>query len=352
MLPVHRVLRHLGLASARRTGGGARMSATKNQVVCFGEALIDMLALPPAGPDEARTFAQYAGGAPANVAVAVARLGGAAHFVGMLGRDMFGDFLLESLQQAGVVTDGIVRTDEAKTALAFVALDAAGERSFSFYRPPAADLLFRAEHFAADGFAQAAVLHVCSNSMTEPAIAQCTLDGMRRARADGTIVSLDLNLRPMLWPQDVDPAPLLWEALALADVVKLSREELDYLAGTLDSDASAVTQKLWQGHARWLLVTDGGGPVHWQTRVDSGQVPAFHVQVRDSTAAGDAFVGGLLFQLAARASTLEQLCADPAAIAEVIRFAAAVGALAVTRKGAFAAMPSVDEVHSLIQEQS
>lgn len=86
--------------------------------------------------------------------------------------------------------------------------------------------------------------------------------------------------------------------------MKLSREELDYLAGTLDSDASAVTQKLWQGHARWLLVTDGGGPVHWQTRVDSGQVPAFHVQVRDSTAAGDAFVGGLLFQLAARASRL------------------------------------------------
>ncbi|WP_241240392.1 PfkB family carbohydrate kinase, partial [Xanthomonas vesicatoria] len=130
-------------------------------------------------PDQARTFAQYAGGAPANVAVAVARLGGAAHFVGMLGRDMFGDFLLQSLQQSGVATDGIVRTDQAKTALAFVALDDAGERSFSFYRPPAADLLFRPEHFAADGFTQAAVLHVCSNSMTEPEIAQCTLDGMR-----------------------------------------------------------------------------------------------------------------------------------------------------------------------------
>ncbi|WP_234883032.1 PfkB family carbohydrate kinase, partial [Xanthomonas perforans] len=221
------------------------MSATKHQVVCFGEALIDMLALPQDGPDQARTFAQYAGGAPANVAVAVARLGGAAHFVGMLGRDMFGDFLLQSLQQSGVATDGIVRTDQAKTALAFVALDDAGERSFSFYRPPAADLLFRPEHFAEDGFTQAAVLHVCSNSMTEPEIAQCTLDGMRRARADGAIVSLDLNLRPMLWPQDVDPAALLWEALALADVVKLSREELEYLAGTLDGDAGAVTQKLW-----------------------------------------------------------------------------------------------------------
>ncbi|MEQ8033849.1 carbohydrate kinase [Xanthomonas sp. WHRI 6106] len=328
------------------------MSAAKNQVICFGEALIDMLALPQAGSDDARTFAQYAGGAPANVAVAVAKLGGASHFIGMLGRDMFGDFLLQSLQQAGVATGGIVRTDQAKTALAFVALDEAGERSFSFYRPPAADLLFRPEHFAADGFAQAAVLHVCSNSMTELEIAQCTLDGMRRARADGAIVSLDLNLRPMLWPQDVNPAPVLWEALALADVVKLSREELDYLAGTLDSDASAVTQKLWQGNATWLLVTDGGGPVHWQTRTDSGQVPAFTVQVRDSTAAGDAFVGGLLFQLAARGTTLAQLCGDTSAMTEVIRFAAAVGALAVTRKGAFAAMPGIDDVHSLIQEQA
>ncbi|MCC8535705.1 carbohydrate kinase [Xanthomonas axonopodis pv. poinsettiicola] len=328
------------------------MSTIRNQVICFGEALIDMLALPQAASDDARTFAQYAGGAPANVAVAVAKLGGAAHFVGMLGRDMFGDFLLQSLQQAGVATNGIVRTDQAKTALAFVALDAAGERSFSFYRPPAADLLFRAEHFAADGFAQAAVLHVCSNSMTEPEIAQCTLDGMRRAREAGAIVSLDLNLRPMLWPQDVDPAPVLWEALALADVVKLSREELDYLAGTLHADAGAVTQKLWQGQARWLLVTDGGGPVHWQTRTDTGQVPTFDVQVRDSTAAGDAFVGGLLYQLAARAIPLEQLCSDPTAMAEVIRFAAAVGALAVTRKGAFAAMPGIDDVHTLIQEQA
>lgn len=328
------------------------MSAVKHQVVCFGEALIDMLALPQTSPEETRTFAQYAGGAPANVAVAVARLGGAAHFVGMLGRDMFGDFLLQSLQQFGVVTDGIVRTDQAKTALAFVALDEAGERSFSFYRPPAADLLFRPEHFAADGFRQAAVLHVCSNSMTEPEIAQCTLDGMRRARADGAIVSMDLNLRPMLWPQDVDPAALLWQALALADVIKLSREELDYLAGTLGSDASAVMQTLWQGKARWLLVTDSGGPVHWHTRTDSGQVQAFRVQVRDTTAAGDAFVGGLLYQLASRTCSFEQLCGDPGAMNEVIRFAAAVGALAVTRKGAFAAMPSINEVHTLIQEQS
>ncbi|MFT4248622.1 MAG: carbohydrate kinase [Pseudomonas sp.] len=325
-----------------------------SKIVCFGEALIDMLAQPPATADAPRAFLQFAGGAPANVAVAVARLGGDSHFAGMLGQDMFGDFLLQSLQEAGVATDAVVRTGEAKTALAFVALDAHGERSFSFYRPPAADLLFRAEHFAPDLFEQAAVLHVCSNSMTAPDIAEVTLEGMRRAQAAGAIVSFDLNLRPMLWPPGVDPAPWLWQALALADVVKLAREELDYLAGTLDADAEAVERKLWQGRSQLLLVTDGGGTLRWSTRADRGEVPAFRVQVQDSTAAGDAFVGGLLYQLASRlhgVAALQGFCGDREAIARALRFAAAVGALAVTRKGAFAAMPALADVDTLIQDQ-
>src|SRR5437868_7004314 len=113
------------------------------KIACFGEALIDFLARPGAAPAEPTAFLQFAGGAPANVAVAAARLGAHSAFVGMLGADMFGDFLLASLGEAGVDTSGIVRTAAAPTALAFVQLDADGERSFSFYRPPAADLLFR-----------------------------------------------------------------------------------------------------------------------------------------------------------------------------------------------------------------
>ncbi|RZA12511.1 MAG: hypothetical protein EOP93_21810, partial [Lysobacteraceae bacterium] len=109
-----------------------------HQILCFGEALIDFLARPGDTPDAPRAFLQFAGGAPANVAVAVARLGGDAQFIGMLGEDMFGDFLLGSLRDAGVGTGGVVRTGQANTALAFVALADDGERSFSFYRPPAA----------------------------------------------------------------------------------------------------------------------------------------------------------------------------------------------------------------------
>lgn len=325
------------------------------KIVCFGEILIDLLAQPPASADTPRAFLQYAGGAPANVAVAAARLGASSHFAGMLGRDMFGDFLLESLQQSGVETDCIVRTDAAKTALAFVALDAHGERSFSFYRPPAADLLFRAEHYLPACFDGTACFHVCSNSLTEADIAAATFAGMERARAAGAVVSLDLNLRPALWPADVDPSPRLWQALERADLIKLSREELDYLAAPLGADGDAqVLRRLLAAQARWVIVTDGAGVLRWYTRDGQGEVPSFRVQAVDTTAAGDAFVGGVLVGLAERGGAgagFAAFCEQSEAINSTLRFGAAVGALAVTRKGAFAAMPSLDEVQQLLQQQ-
>jgi len=329
---------------------------TSSKIICFGEALIDMLAQPSPVPDVPYTFLPFAGGAPANVAVAVARLGGHGQFAGMLSDDMFGDFLLQSLSEAGVATDGVMRTDEARTALAFVALDARGERSFSFYRPPAADMLFRAEHFDRVDFTDARVFHVCSNSMTGDDIAEATFAGMRRARAGGALVSFDVNLRPMLWPKGVDPAPRIWQALALADVVKFSREEFDWLCGASSVDAACLIERLWQGPVQLLLITDGDQqPLRWYTRTDSGEVPTFTVQVRDSTAAGDAFVAGMLYQFASgngAALALEEICAERALIENSLHFAAAVGALAVTKKGAFTAMPTLDEVQSLMAAQS
>ena len=325
------------------------------KIVCFGEALIDLLAQPPATAVAPRAFLQFAGGAPANVAVAAARLGADTHFAGMLGQDMFGDFLFDSFAAMGVATDCIVRTDAAKTALAFVALDAHGERSFSFYRPPAADLLFRAEHFGPACFDGAGVFHACSNSLTEAAIAEATLHGMARARHAGALVSLDLNLRPALWPQGVDPAPRLWQALEQAELVKLSREELEFLAESQAGGEAGVRARLFAAQAQCIVVTDGPAPMRWYTRDADGQLSGFRVSVLDSTAAGDAFVGGLLVRLGERGGDgrgFAAFCRDRAALEDAIRFGAAVGALAVTRKGAFAAMPTHDEVQRLLQEQS
>lgn len=326
----------------------------RQAIVCFGEALIDFLARPPTRPGEARHFVEYAGGAPANVAAAIARLGGQARFVGMLGEDMFGDFLYEQLRDAGVDVRHTVRTSGAKTALAFVSLDAHGERSFSFYRPPAADLLFRAEHYQAHCFEDALAFHVCSNSLTEAGIANATLSGMQRARQAGALVSMDLNLRPALWADAFDPHPTVWRALLEADTIKLSRSELEFLAAPLGSQAAAL-QRLWHGYATCVLVTDGDAPIRWYTRTRQGELDTYEVLPTDTTAAGDAFVGGWLHRLA----TLDVQAADFAAFLEsgdafvdALRYAAATGALATTRHGAFAAMPPRSEVESLMEEQS
>jgi len=325
----------------------------KHGILCFGEALIDFLARPGAAPGEARAFLQFAGGAPANVAVAVARLGGDARFVGMLGQDMFGDFLLDSLRDAGVDTAGVVRTDAAKTALAFVALDDDGERSFSFYRPPAADLLFRDADFHPAQFETAGCFHACSNSLTEPCIAEATLAGLRRARDAGALCSVDLNLRPALWPKEVDPHPRLWRLLEVADIVKLARNELETLSAPLGGE-QAVLERLLAAHARLVLVTDGAADVRWYSRNASGTVRSYRVRAIDTTAAGDAFVGGLLFRLAQQGidgRAIDAFAGDPAAIDDALRFAAAAGALAVTRHGAFAAMPGLADVHQLMQDR-
>jgi fructokinase len=321
-------------------------------ILCFGEALIDLHA---DGLDErgfAVRFTPFAGGAPANVAVAAARLGGHARFAGMLARDRFGDFLLDSLQQAGVGTADVVRTDTAASALAFVTLDAHGERSFSFYRDRTADLLFRPADFRADTFRDVAVFHVCSNSMTDPALAATTREGMQRAHGVGALVSFDLNLRPALWPVDVDPHPLLWPALHLADVVKLSAEEFAWLAP--DGEQAAL-DRLWLGRTRLVVVTDGARPLRWFHPDAEGELPGYAVTVVDSTAAGDAFMGGLLCCLAeldAGAERIDRLVGELPRLHAMLRFAAACGALTVTRQGSFAAMPRGDEVLAFMEQQA
>jgi fructokinase len=314
-------------------------------ILCFGEALIDFHAegVGPAGFP--RAFVPFAGGAPANVAVAAARLGGTARFAGMLSTDPFGDFLLDSLERAGVGVADVARTGDANTALAFVSLDARGERSFNFYRPPSADLLFRPWDFRAQAFDDIAVFHVCSNSMTDPELAETTREGMRRAQAAGALVSFDLNLRPALWPRESNPRPSVWPALHLADVVKLCAEEFAWLA-----QDGALLDRLWQGRTRLLVVTDGPRPLLWYRRDGSGELPCPQVEAVDTTAAGDAFVGGLLCQLASlEAGGFDALLRDGAALHGLLAFAAACGALTVTRQGSFTAMPSAAEVHAFLE---
>ena len=318
-------------------------------ILCFGEALIDFH---PEGRDEhgfSRAYLPYAGGGQANVAVGVAKLGGAARFMGMLSKDRFGDFLVDQLERAGVDTGYAPRTAAAPTALAFVQLDEHGERSFEFYRPPSADMLFRTEHIDAAAFDGCTVLHACSLSMSEPEGAEATRECMRRARASGTLVSFDLNLRPARWTAVDDPHPVMWSGLELADIVKLSAEELDYLA--IDGE-KAFLERLWSGHTRLLVVTDGAAPIRWFARDADGELPTYTCEVVDSTAAGDAFVAGMLQGLAREgvdAKIFDAWIVDIHALHATLRLAAACGALTVTRRGSFSAMPDMDEVAAFME---
>jgi fructokinase len=186
--------------------------------------------------------------------------------------------------------------------------------------------------------------------MTEPASATTTLQGMTRARETGALVSFDMNLRPALWPRDGDPAPTIWRALALAAFVKLSAEELAFLAVSAGSEA-AVLERLWSGGTQFVVITDGERALRWFTRNATGGMSPFAVRVVDSTGAGDAFVGGFLHALVA-AGSLPALLEDGTRRDAALRFAAACGALAVTRTGSFAAMPALADVHAFLEQHA
>ncbi|MEK0160432.1 carbohydrate kinase [Pseudoalteromonas piscicida] len=313
-------------------------------LVCFGEALIDFLS----DGKTPESFTKYAGGAPANVAVAAAKQGVDAYFCGMLGNDMFGQFLAEALQTNGVNTRYLEYTDKAKTALAFVSLDKEGERSFSFYRPPAADLLFRQSHFSEDMFTEHSVIHICSNSLTEENIYRTTIYALERARANNMLVSFDMNLRLNLWSSTTHILDRIWHCIALSHVVKLSREELEYLnthshankteAQTIDAIMARQTQL--------LLITDGANPVEVYLSCERTTVAAPKVIAVDTTAAGDAFVGGLLAEIIRKfkptRDTEFAISLDEAK--SLVAYAATCGAFAVQRYGAFASLPSKGDI--------
>lgn len=323
----------------------ATVSHRKYRVCCFGEVLIDFLQ----DPADSAVFRRFAGGAPANVAVAVAKLGGASQFIGMLGQDMFGEFLQAELQKYGVDCQAIARTHVAKTALAFVALDHNGDRSFSFYRPPAADLLYQPTDCPAQLWATPGILHLCSNSLTDAAIAATSFALVQQARQHGWLISVDANLRHNLWDGGQADRALVLALLQQADLIKLSDDELLFLANGQDSTAwieqllqPAATSA--QTAARWLVITAGASEVQSFSRQQVVAVPVQPVQVLDTTAAGDAFVGAWLYQLSdmlAAGRSLDSLLADPSAITQILKGAITAGSLTCQHYGSFAALPEL-----------
>ncbi|MFG1172741.1 aminoimidazole riboside kinase [Erwiniaceae bacterium CAU 1747] len=291
----------------------------------LGDAVIDLL------PEQDDRLLKCPGGAPANVAVGVARLGGNSAFIGCVGDDPFGEFLQQTLLSEGVDISNMHREKGQRTSTVLVSLDQYGERQFTFMVRPAADLFFSSERLPR--FAANEGLHLCSIALSAEPSRSAALEAMRAIREAGGWVSFDPNLREDLWPDRQQLLSLLDTAFRQADIIKLSEDELATL-----SDASYLAARIADFGSRYqpalLLVTCGSDGVWlWQSGTMQ-HFPAPSVNVVDTTGAGDAFVAGLLAALA-----LEENPLDPRQLETAIQQAQRSGAAATTAKGAMTALP-------------
>jgi len=332
-------------------GGRGPADAQAGRVICLGELLIDFCAAEAdVSLAEARTFAKAPGGAPANVAVGVARLGTPAGLVAAVGADPFGDYLASLVAAEGVDTAGVVRIPNVRTSLAFIAARSDGAKDITFYRHPGADMCLSPQHLPAGALEAAGAFHFGSISRIDPDPRAATDEARRRAAAGGALVSYDPNWRPTLWP-DADAARgRILEGFAGAHVAKVSAEEWQFVTG--ESDFAAGAARLHEAGAELVVRSEGADGASFATRAVGGHVDARRVDVVDTLGAGDACMACLIVDLLAhwRAGRPPGEL-DAPELRRIVRRAVAAGAVACTRVGAIPALPTRAELEAVLTRE-
>ena len=312
-----------------------------HDVTCLGELLIDFTSLQPGtSMMETEGFEKHAGGGPANVAVGVSRLGGSAAFLGMAGNDEFGHYLAATLDERGVDISGLRFSDLAHTTLAFVALQENGEREFIFYRNPGADMLYGPGDLDEALIANGRIFHHGSISFISAPNREATLRAISLAQANHRLISFDPNLRLNLWDDALEAHAGIMLGLSSADILKVSEEELQFITGQTDRETGM--RILRERGVPFIVVTLGGDGCAYAWGKHTGEVPGHSVTPVDTTGAGDAFVAGMLYQLARQFLPPTDL--NRREIEEILTFANTVAAHVVTRRGAIPAMPTMEEI--------
>lgn len=316
----------------------------EKKLYAIGEALIDFIPQESCRPmKDVLGFCPKVGGAPANVCGAFTRLGGKSEMITQLGDDPFGDKIEEALEENGIGTSHVLRTKEANTSLAFVALKEDGNREFSFYRKPGADMLFSKEKVEADWFKDAYALHFCSVSLGDFPMKEAHKKTIEAATEAGAIISFDPNLRFALWENPEDLKKAVLEFLPLAHVLKLSDEELYFLTG--EDSIEAAKEKLFVGNVGLLIYTKGADGAKCYTKKANAQSKGEKVKAVDTTGAGDAFIGSFLYQLYKDGVTkadLPELTSDKMAV--YLDFSNRYCAKSVQKAGAIASYPTLAEM--------
>jgi fructokinase len=313
-----------------------------NRAICLGEILIDCFAEQPGLPrSEVTSWAPLPGGAPANVACALAKLGSSVDFIGAVGSDHWGEALVKLLDDMGVGHEGVQRRIKAPTRQVYVVNDAQGDRTFAGFSE-SDPTLFADAHLFADGldpalFIGARFLVLGTLAMAYADTRQSVEQAVSLATAAGASVLVDVNWRPMFWPVPSEAPGRVYDLLKKAQFLKVSDDEAEWLFGT--ESPAAIARQL--PHLSGVLVTAGAQGCQYSLMGHVGSLPAFKVDVEETTGAGDAFTAGFVHQLLQRGTSCLQ-AADTAR--DVVTYASAVGALTTTRPGAIAALPSPNEV--------
>ena len=314
-------------------------------ILALGELLIDFT--PESAPGAEKTFySQNPGGAPANVLAAAAALGAKGALVSRVGDDAFGRFLIDTVERHGIDASHVSKDPKVHTTLAFVCLDESGDRSFSFYRDPGADLMLSPADLPTPLFRESRIFHFGSLSMTAEPARSATLAALALAKQSGCLVSYDPNWRPSLWRNETEAVELMRAPLRQVDILKVSDEELELLSGT--ADLAEGSRRLNEAGPALVLVSLGAGGSFFRCGDVTGAVPAYDVKTVDTTGAGDAFLGAVLTLLKDRTRAELEALTEPELTA-IAAFANAAGSLATTRKGAIAIMPDRAQVEECMK---
>jgi len=314
----------------------------KYDVVALGELLIDLTQNGYSGQGNPLLEANP-GGAPCNVLALLTKLGHSTAFIGKVGRDGFGDQLEKALTETGISTAGLLRDDQVHTTLAVVHTLAGGDRDFSFYRNPGADMCLHTQEINRELIRQARIFHFGTLSMTDEPVRSATYAAIAEAEAHGVLRSFDPNLRPPLWRTLDEAKEQVLYGMAHCDILKISDNEIQWLTQQEDFDAGVRWIRQRFPNIRLLLLSMGKDGSRGYSGDAMAEVKGFSVNAIETTGAGDTFFGGILHHVLAwglREYTRQEL-------EEMLTFANAAAALVTTRKGALRVMPSLAEIQAL-----
>lgn len=320
------------------------MMQKKYDVVALGELLIDFA---PAGHSEQgnQFFEACPGGAPCNVLAMLNKLGKKTAFIGKVGKDQFGKLLKETIDEIGIDSKGLLLDEKVNTTLAFVHTFPNGDRDFSFYRNPGADMMLTETEVDYDMIRQAKVFHLGTLSMTDEPVRTATKKALEAAKEAGCLISFDPNLRPPLW-KSLDTAKEMMEyGFGFCDILKISDNEIQFVSGKEDYE-EGIQYLIDKYNIPLIFLTmgkDGSRAYYKGKRVDA---EGFPVKTIETTGAGDTFCGCSISSVLDYG--LDHLTEDT--LKEIITFANAAAAIVTTKKGAIRAMPNPEDVKVLMNK--